>query len=212
MKGRQSSPPMFNHLFFRASSVEENLMKQDSRPYPAAPQCFKVFIPFCHISVIVLANRRKYFSLRYSEGNTQVAFNEKRFRYSFLLFLSGSEEETWLLQNPPCESRQPLLTFCADSSSLGEVPSWLQSIKKTQLFWAHSMGLNVSAAPMETTEVRQHRGLVCILYKYKLETEQLIYNSGRGKQYLLNVGHGKKPIRRLIWTDSGTIYQIKGLF
>lgn len=42
--------------------------------------------------------------------------------------------------------------FCAGSSSLGEAPSWLQSVRKTQLFWAHILGLNATAAPTETTE------------------------------------------------------------
>lgn len=43
--------------------------------------------------------------------------------------------------------------------------------------------------------MNQDRGSMCILHKYKLETEKLIYYSSRGNQYLLNVGYGRQPIK-----------------
>lgn len=84
---------------------------------------------------------------------------------SHSLLLSGSKEETRLLQNPPRESRQSLLTsFVQVPQALERVPSRLQSIKKTQLF----LELNASAASWSSIE-----GSVCTLLKYKSKTEKL---------------------------------------
>lgn len=84
-------------------------------------------------------------------------------------------------------------TFCAASLSRGEVPSRFQSVWKTQLFWAHSVGLSASVALTGTTKDccdEQGYNAQCA-YKYHHQTENSpIAIPVRGNQYLLHVGSG----------------------
>lgn len=84
-------------------------------------------------------------------------------------FFAGFEEETWLLQNPPCESGQSLLT------SIVQLP---QILDRCHLGSSHSKKAVLSQLdrlntlqhqqnPPKTAIMNQGRGSVCSLHMYK---------------------------------------------
>lgn len=143
-----------------------------------------------------------------------VAFEKIRFWYPFLLF-SGSKEETRLLQNPPCESRQSLLTSFVlilqvlERHHLGSSQSKRHScFEPTQWGWIclqHWQKQQKIATINQGTRLNVHTLLI-----QPSNRKQLIHYCSERKS---------KPPPFRLWLktgqeaclDSGTIYHMKGL-
>lgn len=111
-------PPL--SLVWKGSQVEKGeACEANSHPWPAAAQCFTVFYSLlsytglCKCLLFIGENKKAQGWQRAAKCLGEKAFCVCRKTASDItscLFVSGSEEETRLFQNPPCESRQSLLT------------------------------------------------------------------------------------------------------